>query len=190
MFKPRLSTVLAATALVVAVLGSTPVGQAAAKLILPKNSVGAAQLKKNAVNGIKVQNGTLMAVDFKAGQLPAGPEGPQGPKGAKGDAGPQGLKGVKGDAGPAGPQGLAGPAGIGGYVVVPTGSSVGANNIATTTAPCPAGKKPLGGGVSPGDSNVWVWRSYPTAAGWVGSVSNEGSLAHTYTVYVVCANVS
>ena len=62
-------TIIAITALAVAVLFATPLGQAAGNLVLAKNSVGAAQLKKNAVNSLKVKNGTLVAADFKAGQL-------------------------------------------------------------------------------------------------------------------------
>ena len=75
MFKPKTSTVLAAAALVVAVFGSTPLGNAAGNLILAKNSVGTAQLKRNAVTGVKVKDGTLTAVDFKAGALRAGQDG-------------------------------------------------------------------------------------------------------------------
>jgi hypothetical protein len=59
-----------------------------------KNSVGTKQLKKNAVTSAKVKNGSLKAVDFGAGQLPAG---------AKGDTGATGLQGPKGDTGPVGP---------------------------------------------------------------------------------------
>ena len=101
----KISIAMAATALAVSVLVATPLGQAASKLVLPKNSVGAKQLKKNAVTSnklaknavtaAKVKNGTLLAADFKAGQLPSGPQGP------KGDPGAQGLKGDKGDPGPA-----------------------------------------------------------------------------------------
>src|SRR6187200_3208544 len=54
---------------------------------LPKNSVGSKQIKKNAVNSAKVKDRSLKAVDFKEGQLPAGPRGPEGPKGATGAAG-------------------------------------------------------------------------------------------------------
>src|SRR3954451_22337955 len=90
-----------ATFAVFVVLG----GGAYAATKLPKNSVGAAQLKKNAVTSPKVKNGTLLAADFKAGQLPAGAAGAQGAKGDKGDPGVglQGLKGDQGDTGATGP---------------------------------------------------------------------------------------
>ena len=69
-----------------------------AAVALPKNSVGTTQLKKNAVTGAKlgrdavtgakVRNGSLLASDFKAGQVPSGPAGAQGPKGDTGPPGP------------------------------------------------------------------------------------------------------
>ena len=114
MFKSRTATILAATALVVAVFGSTPLGHAAGNLILAKNSVGAPQLKRNAVTGLKVKNGTLMAADFKAGQVLAGPQGPKGDPGAqgpKGDKGDTGAQGAQGATGPSGVQGIQGPKG-------------------------------------------------------------------------------
>lgn len=94
MFRSRITPMIAVTALVVAVLGSTPLGQAASRMVLPKNSVGASQLKKrsvgamklasNAVTSPKVKNGSLLAADFKAGQLPQGPKGDPGPRGEQG----------------------------------------------------------------------------------------------------------
>ena len=98
---------LAATALVVAVVGSAPVSHAAGKLILPERSVGTAQIKASAVTGPKVKDGTLTASDFTAGELPAGPKGDQGPTGAQG---PKGDQGAKGDQGPQGDQGTPGTA--------------------------------------------------------------------------------
>ena len=80
-------TIIAITALGVAVLAATPVGRAAGRLALGKNSVGTAQLKKNAVTSAKVKNHSLLAVDFKKGQLPAGPQGLKGDQGPKGDSG-------------------------------------------------------------------------------------------------------
>jgi hypothetical protein len=87
MSSSKISIALAATALLVSALVATPLGQAASRLVLPKNSVGTKQLKKNAVTAAKVKNGTLLAADFKAGQLPAGPKGDPGPQGPKGDPG-------------------------------------------------------------------------------------------------------
>jgi hypothetical protein len=116
---PSPAMLVACVALVVALGG---VSYAAA--VLPKNSVGTAQLKKkavtaaklkkDAVTGAKVKNRSLLAADFKAGQLPAGPQGPKGdpgPQGPKGDPGLQGLKGDKGDPGPKGDKGDPGPKG-------------------------------------------------------------------------------
>ncbi len=79
-----------------------------AAVTLPANSVGKRQLKRNAVTGEKVADGSLKAKDFTAGQLPAGERGPAGPSGA---AGPPGVRGERGDSGPAGPKGEKGDRG-------------------------------------------------------------------------------
>jgi hypothetical protein len=105
-FRPRVNhaTIVAYLALFVA-LG----GGAYAALKLPKNSVGSKQIKANAVRSSKVKDGSLLAGDFKAGQLPAGPAGLQGLPGARGDKGDPCLasdpscKGPKGDTGAQGP---------------------------------------------------------------------------------------
>lgn len=62
-------------------------GTAFAVTQLPKNSVGTKQLKNNAVTGAKVKNGSLLSADFKAGQIPTGPQGPKGDPGPTGPAG-------------------------------------------------------------------------------------------------------
>jgi hypothetical protein len=67
-----------ATLAVFFVLGG---GAAFAAGKLAKNSVGPRQLRKNSVNSAKVKNHSLKAVDFKAGQLPAGKRGPKGEAG-------------------------------------------------------------------------------------------------------------
>ena len=84
--RPSPALVVAILALVVAMAGT---GYAA--FSLPKNSVGSKQIKANAVNSSKVKNRSLRATDFKAGQLPAGPQGLKGDKGDKGDAGAPGA---------------------------------------------------------------------------------------------------
>jgi hypothetical protein len=194
---PKKATVIAATSLVVAALGSTPLSQAAGSLVLPKRSVGTAQLKKNAVNGRKVKDGTLAAADFKAGQLPVGPKGETGPQGLQGPAGPQGPEGAMG------PQGASGAANVtvqrATYPIAAGASSFG-------SASCPAGARATGGGSSvtstptggkihhattemsrplvPGGIEA---ASGQTPTGWGVSVRNEEAGAGTLVVYVVCA---
>jgi hypothetical protein len=87
--RPRLSyaNVIATLALFL-VLGG---GAAFAATQLPKNSVGAKQLKKHAVTPAKLSKSTLSKLQGAKG--PAGPAGAVGPAGAKGSAGE--------DAGPA-----------------------------------------------------------------------------------------
>jgi hypothetical protein len=67
--------------------------------LIPANSVGTKQLKNGAVTGRKVHVGSLLAKDFKAGQVPAGRQGPTGFAGPTGPAGPAGAKGEQGQAG-------------------------------------------------------------------------------------------
>ena len=91
--RPSPGTVIASLALLVA-LGGTSV--AAVSITIPRASVGNPQLKNNAVTSNKVRNGSLLGVDFKTGQLPAGAPGPSGsagPAGAQGSTGPQGPPG-------------------------------------------------------------------------------------------------
>ena len=77
-----------------------------AAITLPKGSVGAKQLKSKsvtngkladgAVTAAKVKSHSLVADDFKAGQLPAGSAGHAGPAGVAGPAGPAGPAGAAG----------------------------------------------------------------------------------------------
>jgi hypothetical protein len=68
-------------------------GSSYAALKLPRASVGGKQLKKNSVTSPKVKDRSLLAKDFKPGQLPAAPQGGQGPQGPKGDQGADGATG-------------------------------------------------------------------------------------------------
>ena len=211
--KTKLNTIIAVTALAVAVFGATPLGHAATRFVLPKNSVGSGQLKANAVTAAKIKNGTLTAAKFKAGQLPAGPQGPkgdpgaQGPKGDKGDPGAQGAKGDKGDPGAQGAkgdQGIQGTQGIqgqkgdkgdpglSGYQRVYTGwATSNPSSYAIAIAKCPAGKKALGGGLdTTGLVSLTVEASYPDADDeWKVYAYNIGGLGYV-RAFAVCATVA
>lgn len=117
-------------ALMIATLGSTPLGEAARNAVqaVPRGSVGTLQLKRNAVTSSKlapnsvrtgqVVDGSLLTQDFKPGQIP------QGPKGDKG---------------------ATGPVGISGYEIVTLTGIVAANSSTNVQPHCPTGKKVLGG---------------------------------------------
>ena len=93
-------------------------GVSYAAVTLPSNSVTSKQIKKgqvknsdlgnNAVTSGKVKDRSLLAKDFKTGQLPAGASGPTGPAGPAGAAGAKGDTGAKGDKGDKGDTGAAG----------------------------------------------------------------------------------
>lgn len=104
---------------------------------LPKNSVGAAQLRNGSVTSRKVKDHSLLATDFAPGQLQAGAQGPQGP---------QGPAGPKGDTGPQGPKGDAGAPGISGYQVVWASSTQSSATVQEATATCPGGTHVIGSG--------------------------------------------
>jgi len=182
--RQRLPVVASLIALVVAVLGSTPLGEAASDIVIPRNSVGAPQLKKNAVTTAKVKNRSLLAIDFKAGQVPPGPTG------ERGAPGPQGPPGSKGDSGPVGPPGISA------REVVFVQSATNSSSSKAAFATCPSGKKAIGGGAQ--ISVGAVGGPYLTGAGPVDDNGWFGQ-AHETTVYVaswslgafvVCASVA
>lgn len=138
----RLPLVLSVTALLVAVFGSTPLGEAAYNAIAP-NSVGARELRNGAVTNVKLRgdavtsgkvlNRSLRAIDFAPGQLPAGAQGPKGDQGEKGDNGPKGDNGEPG---------------LSGYEIVRKSVTVAPSVSIRVQAACPVGKKVIGGAAS------------------------------------------
>jgi hypothetical protein len=173
--KPRLPVILSAAALVVATLGSTPLGEAARDQLVPRASVGTAQLRANAVVSSKVRNGSLLAVDFRRGQLPAGPAGPQGP---------------------VGPAGQAGPPGVSGRQIAFATSANNSSSFKTASVSCPAGKQMLGGGaaITPAGASVPValTSSYFNGTAWVGSARETSGFSGSWIVNVIaiCATVT
>jgi hypothetical protein len=172
MRRPSPALAVACLALLVALTGTSY----ATVLNVPKNSVGTPQLKRNAVKPAKlapnavrtahILNGSLLAADFKAGQLPTGA------KGEKGDPGPVGVSGLE--------------------IVstVSASSSAGKQQVAS----CPAEKKVLGGGASVGSAQtgVSVVQSQPTSAtAWLARAEEANPVVVSWTLrtYAVCANV-
>ena len=137
---------------------------------LPRNSVGTAQLKNNAVTAKKVKDRSLLATDFKSGQLPAGPRGPQGA---------QGIPGAQGAPGAAGAT----------NVTVRVGPEV----AETSTAACNSGERAVGGGGIATGPNGVLWNSTPTQTSgtptsWdADAVDVTAGTADTVQAYVICA---
>ena len=69
---PSPALVVACVALFVALAGT---GVAAVEVLVPKDSVGTAQIRNSAVISSKVKDHSLSAKDFANGQIPAGPAG-------------------------------------------------------------------------------------------------------------------
>ena len=123
--KPSPAMVVALLALVVATGGSSY----AAGVRLSRNTVLSDNIKngevkrsdlaKDAVASPQVADGSLLAVDFKSGELKTGPQGPQGV------AGPQGPKGDTG---------------------ISTLAVRAASGTGTVTASCQPGERATGGG--------------------------------------------
>jgi Collagen triple helix repeat (20 copies) len=163
---------------------------------LPRNSVGTAQLKRNAVTSAKVKPRSLLGSDFRRGQLPAGPQGPQGPQGpegATGARGAEGATGARGAEGPAGPRGPQGPAGAT-NVTIRVGPLVASGFEAS--AECNPGEVAVGGGGGPDDSvPAFLRDSTPTASGggfvptgwFVFAQRADGSATQNITAWVICA---
>jgi hypothetical protein len=179
----KIAIAIAVTALAAAVLGSTPVGQAASRLILPQNSVGTAQLKLGAVTAAKIKNGTLTLAKFKAGQNFDGPQGPKGDVGAQGPKGDPGAQGPKGDPGSS----------LANVTVRSNSRSLSPGQTDGVFSYCNAGERATGGGVifsvSAG-ADVTATDPYPisgTPTEWYGEGHNTTAGAITITVYVVCA---
>ena len=175
--RPSPALVIACLALGVA-LGGTSY---ATVLQVPRNSVGAPQLKssavttpklaRNAVTSAKVRNGTLVRADFARGALLVGPAGPTGP------------------AGPAGPPGLSG------VERVETTSLSNTASPKTAQMACPAGKRLIGGGarLNNAPAVVALQQSFPDNDNIFRAVGREvaaTNAAWSLTVFAICATAS
>jgi hypothetical protein len=178
--RPSPAMVVAFIALLAA-LGSS----AYAQLTIPRNSVGNAQLKRNAVTSSKVRNGSLLRRDFRAGQLPRGPQGPQGPQG------PEGPRGLTGERGPVGERGPAGPPGQPGATNVTV--TVGPEGMGNSIATCPVGTRATGGGGDVITPEAFLTGSAPTVGtgmiptAWEAEAELADGAPAMVQAYVVCA---
>jgi hypothetical protein len=140
---------------------------------IKNGQVKTADLGANAVNSSKVGNGSLLAQDFAAGQIPAGPQGPQGKPGLSGHR-------------------FAGPT----TVTLPAGETDWGVVI------CAPGERALGGGAvgdvtTAGTSvpGVVMNSSSPfgnqdgSPSGWRVAMTNTDTVERSFTVYVYCAKV-
>ena len=209
--RPSFAGVVAVLALFIA-LGGT-----AYALSVPRRSVGTPQLKNDAVttakirdgavtgrkigsgavNSAKVVDGSLLARDFQAGQLPAGPPGPPGDKGDKGDKGDQGVPGptaVSNDSLNAATLGSDGKIFVPAFTtwIVTTSFSTPGGSFATGTASCPAGLPyVVGGGYDVSDSignlfNVMQNRPLGAGNGWLVRMRSGAQNAFSTDVWAIC----
>jgi hypothetical protein len=181
--KQRLPLIIAATALLVALLGSTPLGRAAESAI--EQVVPRAKKADFAANAGKL-NGRRSAVTAKSGQIPvvgangklAASLGAVGPAGPKGDAGPQG------------------PPGVGGYqlvidqITIPNGETDFRRSVS-----CPGGKSVLAGGFdfeANHARDLILFDSHPVSRSeWRFRIRNDtGGPKANKTLYIVCATVA
>ena len=169
-------------------------GTSYAAIVLPANSVGTKQIKKNAVTTAKVKDGSLLRADFGAGQLPPGATGATGATGPKGDTGATGATGPKGDKG---------DPGVTGTIVVVRESAPAAvlpSAIVPVSVQCLAGERATGGGYDAGglgEFGTFALDSQPTGpaaapTGWTVKVNNVTALANnpqssTVVAKVMCA---
>src|SRR5215213_11792459 len=173
--------IIACVALVVALVVALG-GVSHAAGVLPKNSVGTAQLQtkavtasklhKNAVSAAKVKDATLLAADFKPGQLPAGPRGPKGDPGAQGPKGDAGAPGISGRESVIGAEVSVNPGQVGGAQVT-----------------CPAGKKVMGGGGGSEGNTPITAIGQITDSTWSVVVRNNEGFSVQVSANAVCAQV-
>lgn len=197
-------------ALVIALGGSSAY---AAVNLVPKNSVGSAQVINGSLQTADLSSRAVRALKGKAGaQGPAGPAGQQGPVGSAGAAGPQGPKGDTGPQGAAGAAGATGPKGDPG-VTGATGppGPVGLHYISRTCdnpaatqseciVTCPDTAKNVVGGVfgsSPltdqivNASDPFFGTNGAPPSGWDSFMNNTSTdTKYSMTVYAICTTAT
>jgi hypothetical protein len=177
--KQRSAISLAFAALVVGLLGSTSVGQAASD---------AAKASINTARSTQLAGPLRVKASEPIRRGPRGPRGKRGRRGPRGLPGAQGIQGIQGIPGPPGP-----------VNVVVTGASA-LNPPGTQSyvrANCPAGLRVIGGGVTAAGGysaqqsiNATRPVNDPSGSGWSGYVDNRSANSSLISAYAVCAAVT
>lgn len=188
--RPSPALMLATLAIV---LATTGVGIAA----IPDGGgvIHACYATKAPILGLGPAQGDLRVIDTAAGQKCATGESPLSIA-QTGAPGPKGDTGATGPGGPAGPQGVQGPAGsstISGYEIVQRSENVPSGSSAVVSAPCPPGKKVLGGSARTDtfqDETGSPIREQPDfdGSGWAAVTTNNTGGAETLEARAICAN--
>jgi hypothetical protein len=145
----------------------------AATQMLPKNSVGAKQIKKGSITPAKLAASALTALAGSPG--PRGATGPQGAPGTPGTAGAPGAPGATKVSVQLGPEGI------------------------RSYAHCPSGQVAVGGGGDVANEESFLWSSEPivgteaaqagqTPNGWFAAAEDATGTEQPVTAYVVCAS--
>lgn len=180
--KQRLPLLIATTALLVALLGSTPLGQAAESAL--EQVVPRAKKADFAANSGKL-NGHRSSVNPTRGQIPVVTSNGRLPASI----------GAVGPAGPAGAKGDPGPAGATGYLRRETQISIGDEKFRAEQIDCPGGRSVLGAGHhfrEQDADHLDLVESRPISdSTWRFKIENETSQsAGAQTIYVICATMS
>jgi hypothetical protein len=187
--RPSPAMVVACVSLFLALGGTSFAAVTLARNSVLSKHIKNGQVKKadvgaDAIDSSKVGNGSLLAQDFAAGQLPAG-QGVQGPAGQAGPQGPQGPEG------PQGPQGATGPAGPLQLDMNTATCPAATNGQFSCQVDCDAGWRITGGGggsnaVSTDNEQLVESRPIDNNT-WFMELQKYAGTASTLTVYVICA---
>jgi len=178
----KLNTALWTATLVIALLGWTPLGQAAGSAVtkvVPFAKVANFAKNAGAVDGHSVSprpHAGQVPVLNSRGKLPA----------SLGAVGPAGATGATGATGAAGAPGLSG------YQQVSVSVPFTENGVDTTIS-CPGGKSVLGGGynLNRANDNLTVFDSRPASAtDWRIRIRNTTQGTGTVALFAICATVA
>jgi hypothetical protein len=199
--RERLPFVLSASALVVALLAMTPLGEAASSQLRATFAQNASKLRgfapskaarRNTVV-VRGANGKIGRASLPLTRGPRGLRGPAGAAGAAGAAGPTGPTGATGSTGATGPAGV-----VGAHEVFVIGD-LNSTDVKSVQVMCPAGERALGGGFNIGkvepnppvavQTSVSVKDASGKPVGWTMTAVEVSTYANNWSpvVTVICA---